>query len=195
MKKGLFIVLLLLAGSNAVRAQVCPVFITHLINGNQVSYFGSSPSNPTAWSWFFNGGTPLTSSQQNPVVTYANPGTYICALSVSGGPNSCSAALSNKQDTVTIASTGIGENVKSDEVKILQQDGFPVCLISSTKTRSGVVRLIDINGHFVAEVFKGSIQEGNNILQIQSAGLAAGTYLLSIEMEDIVKVIKFSWKG
>lgn len=195
MKKGLFIFVILLAGSNAIRAQVCPVFITHLINGNQVSYFGSSPSNPTAWSWFFNGGTPLTSSQQNPVVTYANPGTYICALSVSGGPNSCSAALSNKQDTVTIASTGIGENVKSDEVKILQQDGIPVCLISSTKTRSGVVRLIDINGHFVAEVFNGSIQEGNNILQIQSAGLAAGTYLLSIEMEDIVKVIKFSWKG
>ena len=195
MKKGLFIFVILLAGSNAIRAQVCPVFITHLINGNQVSYFGSSPSNPTAWSWFFNGGTPLTSSQQNPVVTYANPGTYICALSVSGGPNSCSAALSNKQDTVTIASTGIGENVKSDEVKILQQDGIPVCLISSTKTRSGVVRLIDINGHLVAEVFKGSIQEGNNILQIKSSGLAAGTYLLSIELEDIVKVIKFSWKG
>ena len=195
MKKGLFIALLLLAGINAVPAQVCPVFITHNINGNQVSYFGSSPSNPTAWSWFFNGGSPLTSSQQNPVVTYANPGTYICALSVSGGPNSCSAALSNKQDTVTIVSTGLGENGKTDEIKFVQQNGMPECMISSSRNRQAVVRLFDVGGHLIAEVYNGTINEGNNLLHIESSGLAAGNYVLFIEMEDIVKTMKFNWKG
>jgi len=195
MKKGLFIVLLLLAGSNAVRAQVCPVFITHNINGNQVSYFGSSPSNPTAWSWFFNGGSPLTSNQQNPVVTYANPGTYICALSISGGPNNCSASLSNKQDTVTIVSTGLGENGKTDEIKFVQQNGMPECVISSSRNRHTVVRLFDMSGHLIAEVYNGTIHEGNNILHIESSGLAAGNYLLTIGMEDLVKTVKFNWKG
>lgn len=195
MKKNLIFLACLITFNTAIHAQICPVFIAHIINGNQVSYYGSSPSNPSAWSWFFNGGTPLTSNQQNPVVTYANPGTYISALSVSGGPNNCSAALSNNQDTVTIASTGLGENSLTDEVKILQQDGMPVCLICSATNRDVVVRLMNLQGQLVAEVFNGRIHKGYNTLQIQSSGLAAGNYLLCVQMEGFIKSVKFNWKG
>lgn len=195
MKKMACIAALLMAGSTALRAQICPVFITHVINGNQVSYSGSSPSNPAAWSWFFNGGSPLTSSQQNPVVTYAMPGTYICALSVSGGPNGCSAALSNKQDTVTISSTGLDESNRTDGITLIRQDGMPVCLISCTRSRAAVVQLMDISGQMVAEVYRGLLQQGDNTVGITATGLAAGTYLLMIDLEGTRKTIKFTWKG
>lgn len=44
--------------------------------GFNVQYSDSTTNSPTAWAWTFPGGTPATSSLQNPVVTYNTPGTY-----------------------------------------------------------------------------------------------------------------------
>jgi len=61
---------------------VCP--------GHTVSFSDSSIYAPTSWNWTFAGGTPTTSTQQNPVVSYATAGTYSVTLSVSNslGSNS-----------------------------------------------------------------------------------------------------------
>jgi PKD repeat protein len=54
-----------------------------------VQFTDQSQNNPTAWNWFFEGGTPATSNLQNPVVTYNTPGVYGVQLEVSnaGGAN------------------------------------------------------------------------------------------------------------
>jgi PKD repeat protein len=41
-----------------------------------VQFQDASVGNPTAWSWVFEGGTPSTSTDQNPMVTYAVAGSY-----------------------------------------------------------------------------------------------------------------------
>lgn len=51
---------------------VCP--------GGQVQFTDQSSFNPNAWSWIFQGGTPGTSTQQNPLVTYNAVGTYAVTL-------------------------------------------------------------------------------------------------------------------
>lgn len=50
-----------------------------------------------SWTWSFPGGSPSTSSIANPVVSYAQPGTYAVSLTVSDGIN-----LSSFQDTAYI---------------------------------------------------------------------------------------------
>ncbi len=62
---------------------------TTLCNGNSVTFTDLSTNNPTSWSWSFPGGTPSTSNQQNPTVTYNTPGVYNVSLTVSnsGGSN------------------------------------------------------------------------------------------------------------
>jgi PKD repeat protein len=62
---------------------------TTLCNGGSVTFTDLSTNNPTSWSWSFPGGTPSTSTQQNPVVTYNTPGVYNVSLTVSnqGGNN------------------------------------------------------------------------------------------------------------
>jgi PKD repeat protein len=40
---------------------------------------------PTSWNWTFQGGTPATSTSQNPIVTYASPGFYTVSLTVDDG--------------------------------------------------------------------------------------------------------------
>ena len=41
-----------------------------------VQFTDKSGNNPTAWEWTFDGGTPSTSTDQNPVVTYNAAGSY-----------------------------------------------------------------------------------------------------------------------
>jgi len=50
--------------------------------GSTVSFTDLSTNMPTSWSWTFNGGTPSTSTVQNPRVTYNTPGTYAVSLTV-----------------------------------------------------------------------------------------------------------------
>ncbi len=51
-----------------------------LCAGNSVSLSDLSTNNPTAWNWQTPGANTPTSSLQNPIITYTNPGTYIVSL-------------------------------------------------------------------------------------------------------------------
>ncbi len=55
-----------------------------------VSYTSSNPgpSGPYTYAWVFQGGTPATSTAQNPTITYSTPGAYFTQLIVTG-PNGC----------------------------------------------------------------------------------------------------------
>lgn len=53
-----------------------------ITTGNLVHYEDMSEGNPTSWSWSFPGGTPETSTEQNPVVRYNKSGTYSATLVV-----------------------------------------------------------------------------------------------------------------
>jgi PKD repeat protein len=66
----------------ADKTTVCP--------GMTVTFTDQSAFAPTTWSWTFQGGTPGSSSQQNPQVVYNTPGTYSVVLTASNanGTNS-----------------------------------------------------------------------------------------------------------
>jgi PKD repeat protein len=50
-----------------------------------VQYTDQSTNNPVSWSWTFPGGTPGTSTLQDPVVVYNAPGTFSATLTVTNG--------------------------------------------------------------------------------------------------------------
>ncbi len=57
--------------------EICP--------GTQITFFDESIHTASQWSWSFPGGTPSSSTQQNPVVTYNQPGTYAVTLTAGDG--------------------------------------------------------------------------------------------------------------
>ena len=61
-------------GASATTAPVCP--------GTQVQFTDASLFAPTTYAWSFPGGTPATSTEKNPVVTYNTAGTYDATLTV-----------------------------------------------------------------------------------------------------------------
>jgi PKD repeat protein len=50
--------------------------------GGSVQFTDLSAFTPTTWSWTFDGGTPATSPDENPLVTYNTAGTYSVTLTV-----------------------------------------------------------------------------------------------------------------
>jgi PKD repeat protein len=64
----------------------------------EVQYTDMSTGNPTAWYWEFPGGTPDTSREQNPVITYNTAGKYDVTLVVERGDNSDTAYMADYID-------------------------------------------------------------------------------------------------
>ena len=56
--------------------------VTSGCSGLEVQFTDVSSSNVTGWNWTFAGGTPSTSTEQNPIVIYNTPGTYSVVLEV-----------------------------------------------------------------------------------------------------------------
>jgi PKD repeat protein len=48
----------------------------------EVQFFNASSGTPTAFQWIFEGGTPSSSTDENPLITYTNPGFYDVTLIV-----------------------------------------------------------------------------------------------------------------
>ncbi len=53
---------------------------TEVCEGASVTFTDQSTNTPTSWSWTFTGGTPSSSTSQNPVITYNTAGTYAVSL-------------------------------------------------------------------------------------------------------------------
>ncbi|HPF94793.1 MAG TPA: alpha-amylase family glycosyl hydrolase, partial [Tenuifilaceae bacterium] len=55
--------------------------------GETINFFDTSTGNPVEWIWEFPGGTPSTSTLQNPLVTYASQGEYSVTLTIKNADN------------------------------------------------------------------------------------------------------------
>ncbi|HLP65578.1 T9SS type A sorting domain-containing protein [Flavobacterium sp.] len=53
---------------------------TEICVGQTVTFTDTSTNIPAGWTWTFEGGTPSSSTSQNPVITYNSPGTYDVTL-------------------------------------------------------------------------------------------------------------------
>lgn len=85
---------------------------TMVCEGNSVNFIDES-SAATSWSWTFEGGTPATSTNQNPSVMYSTEGTYDVSLTVSDGQGSYS--TSTKTNYIIVITAPGQANMPSGE--------------------------------------------------------------------------------
>lgn len=76
---------------------------------------------PTSWNWTFEGGTPNTSTDSVPVVSYPNPGRYDVQLTVS---NSTGTASATKKDYIVVE-PAVGYNNKFYFSEGFETDSIP----------------------------------------------------------------------
>ena len=81
--------------------------------GGSIQFYDESLNAPNSWSWTFTGGTPATSTAQDPAVVYYTAGIYAVSLTVTNNDGS---------DTKTIA----------DYITVIPAGGSDYCTSSST---------------------------------------------------------------
>ncbi len=74
---------------------------TTICESGAVQFTDLSGGAITSWDWTFEGGTPATSTDQNPLVTYNTPGVYDVTLYVSDGTTNSTLSNADMIETIT----------------------------------------------------------------------------------------------
>ena len=72
---------------------------TEISVGTTITFTDLTENIVTSWAWTFEGGTPATSTEQNPTVTYDEPGEYTVTLTAT---NAYGSDVETKVDYITI---------------------------------------------------------------------------------------------
>ncbi|MBI9034819.1 MAG: T9SS type A sorting domain-containing protein [Bacteroidales bacterium] len=100
---------------------------TTITAGQSVIFTDQSTNSPTSWSWSFTGGTPTSSSVQNPTITYNTAGTYAVALTAT---NAGGSDLETKNAYITVNPapvnycTAQGNNFSYEWISKVEVNGF-----------------------------------------------------------------------
>ena len=85
----------------------CPTVVANfkavpqqVVKGGSINYTDLSTGTPNSWSWTFPGGTPATSTLQNPTVVYNTVGVYNATLIAKNGIGSTDTAIKTSYITV-----------------------------------------------------------------------------------------------
>ncbi|MCU0285994.1 MAG: M28 family peptidase [Acidobacteria bacterium] len=139
---------------------------TSISIGENVIFTDTSTYTPTSWSWTFEGGTPTTSTAQNPTVTYNTVGTYDVTLVATNAQGSDSEV---KVDYITVGADAIAEGLD----------------YTATFTKSG-----NANWTKVTDVY----YYGNDSAKSGTITHSQTTSIETIIIVTGPKVVKFYWK-
>ncbi len=85
---------------------------TNICSGSTIQFYNTSTGGQsTSWSWTFAGGTPATSTEQYPKVTFNTPGTYTITMTATNATGNSSKTRTN----FIVVGNGTGSKVLLDE--------------------------------------------------------------------------------
>ncbi|MHC1777685.1 MAG: C25 family cysteine peptidase [Lentimicrobium sp.] len=168
-----------------------PLLANFVASDNEVCEFEEiiftdfSAGNIVSREWSFPGGEPATSTEQNPVVTYREPGEYDVTLTVSDGVNT-NTSVKNAFIKVDYC-MGTTDAGRINQVKVYPNPSNGRFYIQTEGVKGeSVIRLRNTAG---LEVFSKLVYD-SGITELSFPGLATGVYIISIENTDFTKYQK-----
>jgi PKD repeat protein len=154
---------------------------THITAGESV-HFTNLSENATTWEWYFEGGTPETSTEENPTVLYENAGDFDVKLTVTNADGS-DALL--KENYITV-----------DNVSISETEGFRIKVFPNPVSRGATITVdadsplrkiewISMSGALIKTVYANAAS-----CTFSVSGIEQGAYLLKIETQKGISVTK-----
>ena len=170
-------------GSRALQLEPLTNFTADVKSGAApltVQFIDLTINDPISWNWTFEGGTPASSTLQNPVVSYDADGIYQVSLTCA---NAAGSDALTKTEYITVSGTTSIQKNRMDEIMIYPNPASENLHINSE--REFHLKIISLSG----QVMKSS----RNLNQIDISGLPSGIYIIHIEIEGkrlIKKLIK-----
>ncbi len=159
-------------------------------------------------SYYWNFGDGATSTEQNPIHTYAQSGVYTVSLTIVS--DSCTSMMTMTLDTdnpMAVGPTGapnavLGQNSLFSATEEVNQVFSGITLYPNPTTTQAAVTfeskantsytytILDLNGRVLSTRSARAVT-GKNLLPLQTADLNPGLHLLRIQTEQGVHTIKF----
>ena len=147
--------------------------------GFSVQFNDLSTNLPSIWSWSFVNGTPETSTEQNPVVTFAEEGDYLISLVAENEYGRDSIAR-------TISIVGINDYEIDNLVNVYPNPTSSILNIEAEDLVS--VTILDMSGRIV--YFE---NENCSTASIDLEGFAKSEYMIKVETKrgtSVKRIIK-----
>jgi len=156
---------------------------TTIAAGEQVQFTDISTNDPNAWIWTFEGGTPASSIDQDPVIEYLSAGVYDVKLVVS---NQYGADSVLAEGYITVNEIIDIEELEKNKIRIFPNPADDrINITSNSEIRS--ISILSNRG----EVLLTEINPGNSY-NIQTGDLKPGFYLIKITLRGTVLYRKIS---
>lgn len=152
--------------------------IEHL--GGQTYQFQNASTNADGYVWEFFDGTPATSTEVNPTVTYATPGTHTARLSAL---NNCGASILEK--TLTMSNTAEPSWAAGLRLFPNPTDGLLQVEISEVSKGETVFSLFDPAGHMLRSQSSAVRGEAPFLQVFDLSDLPAGVYALRVQIDSV----------
>lgn len=146
-----------------------------------VQFMDLSINNPKSWSWSFEGGTPSTSNQQNPTVSYNTGGIYKVSLVCKNDAGE-NAITKTSYISVATNSTAV-DNIAKELISFYPNPTNGFLTIETDKDFE--LELYSITGSLLVK--------SANIKSIDLSSFSNGIYILQLKIEDKIltnKIIK-----
>jgi PKD repeat protein len=112
--------------------------VTEICEGLEVNFADNSSGDVDTWSWEFEGGTPATSTQENPTVSYAVSGSYDVTLTVTGEDGSNSMTMEDYITVMAMPETA-GTIDGNDETCQGYEENYSVDAIANAQSYTWVI--------------------------------------------------------
>ncbi|MCX6305071.1 MAG: C25 family cysteine peptidase [Bacteroidetes bacterium] len=152
---------------------------TRVVPGHSVAFADTSAGNTTTWHWYFPGGTPSSSTEKNPVITYETVGNYDVKLVVGDGFSTDSvlstgyivadfpAATSDKTGPFTFTALPNPCNGNFTlQVKSTPEDKLELTVFDMIGTVVYSGKDISVSGHLSKAINLGALPEGIYFLKV-----------------------------
>ncbi|MCL2511060.1 MAG: PKD domain-containing protein [Bacteroidales bacterium] len=154
---------------------------THITAGESV-HFANHSENATTYEWYFEGGTPETSAEENPTVVYENAGSFNVKLTVSNTEGNDDML---KEDYIIVTGVSIKE-LEGVKVKVFPNPvsrGATVTIDADLPVRK--IEWISMSGTLIKTVYADAASYTFSVSDIEP-----GAYLLKIETAKGFSVTK-----
>lgn len=158
---------------------------TRVCENEAITFSDFSAGTVVSWEWSFPGGEPATSTQQNPVVTYREPGIYDVTLTVSDGINS-NTSVKSEYIKVDYCSGVRNPDSRNSLLVYPNPANRHFTVVTTGFTGLSTIRLFSATG---IEVYT-LLNVAPGLSEISLPGLSAGIYMLSVENQDCHKMVK-----
>ena len=133
-----------------------------------VRFIDLSSNNPISWQWTFEGGSPASSTEQNPVVTFETFGTYKITLEAQN--NIGSDTISKEGYIIVSDPTGIDEP-ENNAILLFPNPVIDILTIGCDRDFS--FRIYDLQAQLLLE--------GENKPQLDLSKIKPGAYIIEVE--------------